>query len=325
MRKTAEEGGLCRRSGVEKAVTEYLADRQRRHLAPGTIVRERYELRPFLAFCAARHIEDPVDITPEGIDEFHLYLNRERQGQAPGSRGLPRSPLSVTRRLRALKQFFEFLVSRDELLFNPMARLEIREVSPILVDRAVRPDEFERMLARVRSRGPLALRNRAMLEMLFGCGLRRAELLALDVYDVDLAAGVVDVRCGKGGKRRLVPIAGQAERALVRYVEAGRPLLVSQRSGAALFLNWMGRRLGGTGLGQIVMECARRAGLGRPVCPHSLRHGYATALLKGGADVRHIQELLGHARLDTTERYTVVDVADLRRVHRRTHPRERWR
>jgi site-specific recombinase XerD len=189
----------------------------------------------------------------------------------------------------------------------------------------VKPADFVRLLSDATPGPVLKARNRAILEILFGCGLRRGELVGLDLSDVDATVTVLTLRHGKGGTRRQVPIAGEARKALVHYLGWGRPQLAHKQSGFAVFLAQTGRRLAAHTLTCLIGELARRAGFAGPVGPHRLRHGYATALVQGGADVRAVQELLGHRRLTTTQTYTHVDLADLQAVYRRTHPRERRR
>jgi integrase/recombinase XerD len=167
----------------------------------------------------------------------------------------------------------------------------------------------------------LCLRDRAILETLYGTGIRRSECVRLDVKDLDLAEGLLLVRNGKGRKDRLVPVPGRAAAALDEYLRGCRPRLLQDLREEALFLSLRGRRLEVTGLRGLVGRHARAAGIGRPVSVHALRHAYATHLLRGGADVRHIQELLGHAQLETTALYTRVVTSDLREAIGRAHPR----
>ena len=168
---------------------------------------------------------------------------------------------------------------------------------------------------------PRALRDRALLELLYSCGARISEATSLDVDDLDTDARTVLLR-GKGGKERLVPVGGPAVEAIEAYLVRGRPALVA-RSTPALFLNARGGRLTRQGAWQVLADTAERAGVGTAVSPHTLRHSFATHLLDGGADVRVVQELLGHASVTTTQVYTLVTVNTMREVYATAHPRAR--
>jgi site-specific recombinase XerD len=173
------------------------------------------------------------------------------------------------------------------------------------------------------------LRDRALFELMYSAGLRCAEVSALDLVDVDLAEGVVFVRNGKGAKQRLVPIGASAVEAVKRYLVFGRPLLLAHPHVQALFVvgrsRGKGTRLGKGGIRGVIERAVRAANLTHRVTPHTFRHSFATHLLRAGADLRHVQDLLGHSRIDATERYTHLDVGDLAAAHARAHPRGRKR
>jgi integrase/recombinase XerD len=183
-------------------------------------------------------------------------------------------------------------------------------------------EQVEALLGAIAGHDQLALRDRALLETLYAAGLRVSEATALDVDDLDLEDGTVRA-FGKGSKERLVPIGRSARRALEGYLVRGRPLLAGPRSGPALFLNAQGSRLTRQGCWKILRRHARHAGIEAEVSPHVLRHSFATHLLAGGADIRSVQELLGHASLATTQVYTRVTQDRLREVYLRAHPRAR--
>jgi integrase/recombinase XerD len=183
-------------------------------------------------------------------------------------------------------------------------------------------EEVGKLLAAPSDGSPAGLRNRAVLETLYGAGLRVSELVGLDVDDVDLEGASVRVM-GKGGKEREVPLGRYARRALESYLRRARPALATPRSRSALFLNARGGRLTRQGCAKILRACAERAGIRRRVSPHTLRHSFATHLLEGGADVRVVQELLGHSKVATTQIYTLVSREHLREVYLAAHPRGR--
>ncbi len=232
-------------------------------------------------------------------------------------RGL--APNTIWRRVVAVRMFYRFLLLEGHL------ENEVAEVfqTPRLWKRipaALSVEQVEALLSAPEGDGPLALRDRALLEMLYATGARASEVCGLDVGSVNIRYSFV--RCfGKRMKERLVPVGSHALEALRRYLEAGRPLLVRDREEGALFLSRTGRRLSRQTLWWTVRKHARRAALGVQVHPHMLRHSFATHLLSGGADLRAVQIMLGHADISTTEIYTHVDRERLLKVHRQFHPR----
>lgn len=321
MRSFPEELIGCVRSELDAAIAAHLDRARQRGLTPGSVTRMAADLARFARFCRRRSLARPGALTPALVDAFAVYLRRVYRTR----NGRPLKRSTVTGTLRAVRAFFASLVRAGELFIDPAAELVIRGGSRLILDRTIHAREFAALVRLVDVSTPRGLRNRAMLEVFFGCGLRRAELVGLDVDDVDATRGLLRVRHGKRGRGRVVPLEGQARRWVNRYLQRARPELVSAVSGLALFLATGGRRLAGASVGIIVREAGRRAALARSVSPHQMRHGYATSLLRGGAGVRAVQVLLGHARLDTTEHYTHLQVDDLKRVHRNTHPRERRR
>ncbi|MBI3998674.1 MAG: site-specific tyrosine recombinase XerD [Armatimonadetes bacterium] len=280
-----------------------------RGLARHSVEAYARDLADFIAFAGRREVNAPEDIHRATITLYLLWLRR---------RGL--APSSVARRLSALRGWTAFmlregLIADDPALDLMPARLPRRLPGVLTVD------EVERLLAQPHGEDPLALRDRAMLELLYAAGLRVSELVALDVGDVNLVLEYV--RClGKGSKERIVPIGAAAVRALHRYLTAGRPRLLAGRAPAALFLNRRGRRLTRQRVWMLLRAYAAAAGIRRPLGPHTLRHSFATHLLDGGADLRAVQEMLGHASVATTQRYTHLTRARLREVYRRAHPRD---
>jgi len=184
-----------------------------------------------------------------------------------------------------------------------------------------------RLIESISIETPVGIRNRAIVETFYSTGLRRDELRMLDITDVAISERLVEVRHGKGGRTRTVPLGATASAAITRYVENVRPKLAVRRDEKALFI-WAtagkrGSRLSRTQIHRIFAEARAAAGIERRVTPHTLRHSFATHLLRAGADLRHVQELLGHARIDTTEIYTHLTIDDLIAAHGRTHPRGR--
>jgi integrase/recombinase XerD len=292
---------------IEGFLVYALAERGLARHTAGAYARD---LADFAAFAARRGVRGPRDVHRATVTLYLLGLRR---------RGLAGS--TVARRLAALRSWTRYLlregVIEDDPTLDVAAAHRPRRLPGVLT-----VEEVERLLAQPRGDGPAALRDRAILELLYAAGLRVGELVALDVGDVHL--DVEYVRCvGKGAKERIVPIGAAAVRALQRYLAHARPVLARRRVTAALFLNRRGGRLSRQSVWGLLRASARSAGIRKPVGPHTLRHSFATHLLDGGADLRAVQEMLGHASVTTTQIYTHLTRSRLREVYRRAHPRDR--
>jgi integrase/recombinase XerD len=230
---------------------------------------------------------------------------------------------SVRRKLSSLRAFFRFLARDGQRADDPSAFLRPPRGRPALPE-TLTVEQAVALVEAWSGDDRISLRNRALMELAYGCGLRESELIDLTADRVNLEEGYVRP-VGKGGKERIVPLGGPARRALTAYVELGRPRLVGRKSFRNLFLSYRGRPLSRMSVWQIVSESADRAGLSGRIHPHLLRHSFATHLLEGGADLRVVQELLGHADIRTTEIYTNIDRTHLSEVVRTCHPRSRPR
>lgn len=250
---------------------------------------------------------DPLDPGRRGVEVFFSTLYRRH------------APASIARKLAAVRGLFRFLKRRGVVQVNPFQGVRGPKQPRRLPDFLPVDEAFVLLDAKV-PEDPIGLRDRAILEVLYGGGLRVAELVGLDLSRLNLSAGEARV-LGKGGKERVVPLGSKAIAALRAYLEVRPSLLRGRKDTPALFLNRFGGRLTTRSVGRLIERAVLRAGLGRRVHPHTLRHSYATHMLDGGADLRDIQELLGHARLSTTQRYTHVTLARLREVYDRAHPR----
>jgi len=237
------------------------------------------------------------------------------------------APSSIARSLVAVRSFHRFCVDEGLVGADPSEEVDAPRV-PQGIPKALSEDEVEALLGAVPGDDPRAQRDRAILETLYATGVRISELIGLDRRDLDLDSGLVRV-LGKGSKERVVPVGGSARRALTTYLERGRPSLATTGSrrgrtgGEAVFLNARGGRLTRQGCWKIVHAAGERAGLGGRLSPHVLRHSCATHMLDHGADIRVLQELLGHASLSTTQVYTKVSPERLRAVYDAAHPRAR--
>jgi integrase/recombinase XerD len=295
------------REGDSPALDEHLAALRHR---PALVARAAFALPPFFAHLTQAGIRDVREVKEVDVVSYLRCLQRE-----PGRRGKLRSPATLRVCLSAIRAFFGFLEQRRLVLINPGRDLALPRVETL--SRRVPSVAAVQKLMQVPFPGSaLGLRDRAILETLYGTGIRSAECRRLDV--ADLAAQTLRVRDGKGRRDRLVPILGRALAALEVYLAAARPELARD---SALFVSRRGTRLSHQGLERLVRLHGRAVNL--ELSPHSLRHACATHLLRGGADIRRVQQLLGHRRLDTTALYTRVEISDLAAVIARCHPREK--
>jgi integrase/recombinase XerD len=267
------------------------------------------------------HLRDERVTDVRAVTEAHLVAYAQRLAAHVTRAGTPLAPASRAAALSVVRRFWAWLEARGTVLANPAVALPCPrvEASPRA---ALTLAQTTRLMAAPWPGAPIGVRDRGILELLYGTGLRLGEAVRADVTDVDLARGVLLVRRGKGRVDRVVPLGGRAAVAVDRYLTASRPALDTGAAGA-LFLTRDGGRLGAAGMRVRIQAAARRLGL--RLTPHGLRHACATHLLRGGADVRHVQALLGHRRLTTTARYTHVAITDLSAVVARCHPRERPR
>ena len=229
---------------------------------------------------------------------------------------------TVARKVAAAKSFFAFMVAEGKIRDNPTENVSSPKVGKSLPD-AIPISQVRRLLDQpAKLSTPEAKRDRVMLELLYASGMRVSELVSLNLGDVNISEG--DVRCfGKGSKERIIPIYPKLAQAVEEYVTEVRPKLAHDDAERALFLNRRGYRLTRQGLWQILKGYAEKAGLGKAVTPHTLRHSFATHMLSGGADLRHVQEMLGHANISTTQVYTHLTSEHVRRTYERAHPRAR--
>jgi integrase/recombinase XerD len=305
-------------SPLDRAVRGYLDHLAvERGLSANTLASYRRDLRRYAGFLTTDGVGEPADITEKHVSAF---LRSLREGDEDH---LALSASSAARTVVAVRGLHRFL-AREGLVADDAAVTVRPPTPPRKLPKAIPLADVERLLAAAGSDGtPLGLRDRALLEMLYGTGARISEAVGLNRDDVDEAAGTVLLR-GKGAKERVVPVGSYALEALSAYLVRARPgLLAAGRATPALFLNARGGRLSRQSAWTVLRTVAARAGLSTPVSPHTLRHSFATHLLDGGADVRVVQELLGHASVTTTQVYTLVTVEQLREVYAAAHPRAR--
>jgi integrase/recombinase XerD len=276
-----------------------------------TIDAYRNDLSQFVRFLEEQMVSSWNEVTKERLTAFILEMKDREYSSS-----------TVARKVAAVRAFLHFLVSEGVVHEDPSANLDSPSVTKRL-PRPISPDEIEALLAAPYAEdNPRAIRDRALLELLYATGMRVTEVVSLEVEDVNLASAAV--RCfGKGSKERIIPIYPKAVEALEFYLERGRPPLLKRLDEKALFVNHRGERLTRQGLWLIIKRYVKQIGINELVTPHTLRHSFATHMLNGGADLRNVQKLLGHANISTTQIYTQVSSKHLREVYDESHPRAR--
>lgn len=283
-----------------------------RGLSRHSLAAYRRDLKLYQTFLVRERVTDPVTVPAAVARRFVAWLR-----DTPSATGRTYAPRTIARTLAAVRGFHRFLVAEGLAALDPTADVTGPRV-PRSLPRALSAEQVERLLASPENTTAGGMRDRALLELLYGAGLRISELVALDVDDVDRTQRTV--RCmGKGRRERIVPFGRPAADAVSTLIVRGRMQLGA--TGPWLFPNQRGGRLTRQGAWKLVKRHADAAGLGALVSPHTLRHSFATHLLDGGADVRVVQELLGHASVNTTQIYTHVSTTRLRSVYERAHPR----
>lgn len=297
---------------MRDAIELYLAALLTRGYSKLTAINQRSHLQRFATFIEGRFHGELGDVTRDSIEAYLEHL---------ASCARPLTPVSRNLRLSSIRAFCRWLVERDIIAADP-TKLIIYARTPDRLPRTLPSvDAVQKLIAAADARSRVGYRDRVVLELLYQSGLRVAELCALDVVDVDLVDGFAHVRCGKGGRGRVVPIGRLAVELLTNYLAHVRPKFVKRHKEVALIVSRNGERLHVRGAQRVVARCAERAGLDAHVTPHVLRHTCATHMLRGGANIRHLQEMLGHQSLSSTQIYTRVTAGELKDVHARFHPR----
>jgi integrase/recombinase XerD len=300
-------------------VRPYLNYLTARNYSPRTIEGCEQSLRRFLNWTIERGIQIATEINLPVIEAYQAWLWRYRK-----TNGKPIAISTQRAELLTIKAYFRWLVRQRVILANPASEIELPRSEKHLPPDALTVRQTAAILSVPDTNDPLGVRDRAMLETLYSTGLRRGELSALRVEDLNIERSTIRVFKGKGNKERVVPVGARAMQWLTRYLEEVRPRLVIRQEVRELFLNGLGIGFSSQGLGQSLGKILRRADIAKGG-PHLLRHTCATHMLEGGADLRHIQALLGHANADTTSLYAQVSITHLQAVHARCHPAERQR
>ena len=272
-------------------------------------------MRIFATWAQERGLTDPADITKPILESFQRWLHHYRKQD-----GRPLAVRTQRSRLGAIQRFFTHLTKQNHIPANPAADLDLPRKPHQGLPRGLTREEVAAVLAIPDTSDPLGIRDRAMLETLYATAIRRAELVKLDVGDLDAAGATLHIRQGKGGKDRVVPVGERALQWLTRYLEHTRPRLQMDPTEPALFLSGYGERMSPAYLGNWVSRTIRAAEVSRSGGCHLFRHSCATHMLENGCDSRLIQQLLGHASAETTAIYTQVSIGALRDAYARCHP-----
>ncbi len=268
----------------------------------------KLDIERFVTYEQVKGAESPSEVGSRSLREYIYHL-----------KDLGLAPASIRRNISAVRTYFKFLLGEGHVVSDPSERLETPKKWRTLPE-VLGVDEIERLLAAPSLDERLAFRDRAMLEVAYGAGLRVSEWISLGVRDVLMQDHLVRV-FGKGAKERLVPIGRRAIGAIAIYLRELRPTLEKGEGKGILFLSARGQPLSRMGAWKILRKYVDKAGIKKPVSPHTLRHSFATHLLEGGADLRAVQEMLGHVDISTTQIYTHIDREYLRSVHKQFHPR----
>lgn len=289
--------------------------KNQKNLSDQTALSYMSDLKHFQSYLEDKQIETPEGVNINTIRDYLALLYKS---------GYARS--TISRRLSCLRSFFRYLSQTGKIKNNPLLLIRTPKKRKTLPQFLYQP-EVEKLLEQPKSKGPLGLRDQAMLELFYSSGLRVGELVQINMIDIDFTGRVIRVK-GKGRKERVVPLGSYACHALWEYLQKARPVLTEKRNPSPedpFFVNSRGKRLTTRGVYGIVTKYLKEVAPFRNLTPHSLRHTFATHLLEGGADLRSVQELLGHSRMSSTQIYTHVTGERIRSVYQQAHPRAKVR
>jgi integrase/recombinase XerD len=296
-------------------LTEHITALRVRDYSENTIRNQHMHVRYFLEWCFERGLIEPTEITRPVLERYqrHLFHQRKRDGD-------PLSFRSQNTRLIALRTWFRWMTRQNHILHNPASELELPRLPYRLPRHVLTMQEAEQVLQQPDIHDPIGLRDRAILEVLYSTGMRRMEVVGLKLYDLDFDRGTIMIRLGKGKKDRFVPVGDRAVAWLQKYVRESRSQLSVPPDTGTLFLTHAGDEISRDVLTMVVRAYVVQAKTGKTGACHLFRHTMATLMLEGGADIRFIQEMLGHAKLETTQIYTRVSIRMLKQIHSASHP-----
>lgn len=295
---------------MEAFLKEYLSIlKLERNLSENTIESYKNDILSLLSFLDEKSVSDLSEVKPAQLNDFFRILNK-----------LGLTSRTAARYYSSIKGFFNFLFLNKYILKNPVEKLSAPKISrnlPVVLT----INEIEKILSMPDTGDKLGLRDKALLELLYACGIRVSELINLKIFDLFFDEEIIRV-FGKGSKERIVPVGSSAVKWVNEYLKKSRPLLEKKmKSENILFLNVRGTKLSRMGIWKIISKYSKAAGIKKEVHPHTFRHSFATHLLEGGADLRAVQEMLGHADISTTQIYTHIDREFIKQVHKDYHPR----
>ncbi|MEZ6154101.1 MAG: site-specific tyrosine recombinase XerC [Pirellulaceae bacterium] len=304
--------------GFYQLLREHLAWLSVHNFSPTTVKKRGVYVRAFAVWCFERDLLSPIQMTKPQFEAFQRHLFRYRQ-----SGGKPLAWSSQHLHLKEVRQFFAWLTKQNYIPFNPAAELELPKLPRQLPKAILSDEEVDRILQQPDTTTPLGLRDRALFEVLYSTGIRRAEVCALRLEHIHVDRQVLFIHQGKGQKDRYVPIGKRALTWIARYVEHARDQLAIDPKEATLFLTIDGTPLNPDSLTEYGRRYIKAAGIDKPGACHIFRHTMATLMHDNGADIRTIQAILGHEKLDTTQIYTRVSLKKLLDTHSQTHPAEK--
>jgi integrase/recombinase XerD len=305
-------------SPLAAMLERHLEDLRAKNYSEYTIKNRRTHIGFFVEWCLDRGVTEPVEVTRLILEHYQRYLFHYRQ-----KNGNPLTFRSQLARLVPLKVWFRWMARQRHILNNPASELELPRMEHRLPKTVLTIAETEKVLAQPDVNDPLGLRDRALMETLYSTGMRRLELANLKLYDLDTERGTVTIRQGKGKKDRIIPIGERAAAWVDKYIRESRPKLAVEPDDHTAFLSNAGEPFSLDHLSALVRAHVDAANIGKRGACHMLRHVCATHMLENGADIRYIQQMLGHADLRSTEIYTQVSIRQLQRIHAATHPAAR--
>lgn len=308
---------------MDKTGLETLKERYLKHLAvlnyaTSTIRKHLFHLKHFFLYLTEQKIHDISSVTHQTIADYQMRLY-----QAINKKGAPNTVSSQNNALQTVKSFFRCLAENDYIAGNPAGRISYARRPQKLPRSPLTQNEIKKLLHAPDTRSIIGYRDRTILELLYSTGIRKKEINNLKLTDLDTTQGLLRINHGKGDRDRVVPVGRIACRYLENYIQGIRPELISDPYNHYLFLSLRGNRLSKNTVWEIVKRYARQSRIKKSISPHTLRHTFATEMLKNKANIRHIQEILGHASLQSTQVYTHLGITDLKEVHARCHPREK--
>jgi len=301
---------------IVEAVPAYVHHLKVLGQSPFTLTRIKYSLRKLAAFLADEQVHHIEDITPEILSDY-----QEELAFCLTAKGKPLSPGAQEKLLSAVKGFTRYLMETDYLVRDPAAKIKLPKKARRLPKLILCAEELRKLMAAPDMRTHRGYRNRVILEILYDTAIRRSELAGIRLIDLDVKAGYVLIH-GKGGKDRVVPMSARVCELVHNYIIGIRPTLVADEDDGYLILNRWGKKMHHSAVYFAVRRCVELAGLKKSISTHTFRHTCATHMLKNGAPVRHVQEMLGHESLESTQIYTRVTINDLKEIHSKYHPSE---